>query len=348
MNYINHDTFIQDRINYIGASDIPILCPELVHNNSITPLELYYEKRGEQEREITPELQQLFDAGHEQENITLYNFLKTHDPDLADKARLKHLQKKNLSKKGNIHIFTEFIDGVMMAHPDLIWNNTNVEMKFIKHKGDEWNFYYKKVGDKYGGADDIPFKYFLQCQFQMMLTGCKETILCANYHGAEHYYFRFKAMKEFFYPLKNKAITFMQRVKEGTPVLPETLSDAKKLWPKKNKKAITLPNDSDEEKEFLLMVQMQKDRKKTLKKRIKNYEAEIDKMNATVSALLIDNNVLYAPDGTQLAKVSEYSYPKVKSLSELKKTDIKKYNRFMKYVEKNEMLKMVDVSKLNF
>ena len=79
--YINHDTWLEDRNKGIGASDIPILCNE---SNFMTPLDLWDQKINNTQPEIDDELQKLFDAGHDQEPIALYRYLKNQDESLCN------------------------------------------------------------------------------------------------------------------------------------------------------------------------------------------------------------------------------------------------------------------------
>jgi len=348
MNYLNHKTWLNDRKKYIGASDIPVLCQDNERFSETTPLDLYMEKRGEKEREISEELQNLFDAGHDQENIAIYRFLKKHDHDIAQKTQIKHLQKKNMPKNGHVHIFTEFKKDCMIAHPDMIWKKKNIEIKFVRYKSDGWNFYYTKEGKEYGTGEDIPFKYWLQCQFQMMLSGTKETILCANVQGSDFYYFRFNAEKTVFPILQKKASDFMNLVKSGTPPMPITRNDNKILFPDKNYKAMTLPVDTPEDKEFLLMIQLQKDEYKNIGKRIKNLSERKEKIKSNIMSIMTDYNVLYDNEGSKLASISEYETERVKTLNQVKKEMPEKYKRIKSYFEKYGLIKKSNTVRLSF
>ena len=148
--YLNYDTWLDKRNEGIGASDIPIILGE---SNFMTPLELWEIKTGKSKQVIDESLQTLFDAGHNQEPITVYNFLKSENDPLAEKVYMNHIKKKNMPKKGNIHLFTEFENNnIMFAHPDMIYNGLNIEAKFIRHKSLEWDF---EETNEMG----VPFKY---------------------------------------------------------------------------------------------------------------------------------------------------------------------------------------------
>ena len=70
---LNPKTWIKERYEGIGASEIAILCLKTAYK---TPLELYEEKVNKKDAPVSEETQKLFTAGKAQEPVTLYNFLK--------------------------------------------------------------------------------------------------------------------------------------------------------------------------------------------------------------------------------------------------------------------------------
>jgi hypothetical protein len=349
LSYLNFNNFTQDRHKYIGASDIHILCPELLYYEDSTPLTLYLEKLNKTEREFPEEIQNLLKAGKEQEVITVYNFLIDHgcDPKVALNVKLSHMQNKTLPADGDIHIFTEFIKGHMIAHPDLLYKNYNVECKYLRHKSSQWNFFYKKCGDKYGGPDDIPFRYWLQVQYQMGLTGKKKTIVAVNHCGLDFYYFKINFDKKTFLILEKKATDFMNNfVKAKTPPTPESSSDNDILFPNRSKTSYTLNDTNEDDKIMLINVQSNKVLKKEFKKKIKMYEEKINKINAGFKILLNIHDTLYSPTGEKLGSISTSERTSFIGMTELKKRNDAK--KLIKYLEKNDLLKTSKSQRLNF
>lgn len=322
--YLNHDTFLQDRKSGIGASEISILCGV---NKWKTPLELYYDKIGESTEVISEQTQKLFDAGHENESITLYRFLKKRNRTDTEKISSLLLQKKTLPKKSDCHIYTKFIkDKIMLCHPDFIYNDFNVELKFVKYKGDEWNFNYE--GD-YGTENDIPFNYYLQCQYQMMITGLDKTILVVNYQGCDHYEFLILANLELFTTFEKLVADFWKLIENKTPPMPQSRNDVKMLFPNKKFTALTVP--SELEVETILY----KDRYNYLKEKIKNLDNECDKIKTTVMSLMTNNNILQTSNGERIAKITESESERVMALSEIKKDKPNVY----KFLIENDAIK---------
>jgi predicted phage-related endonuclease len=316
--YINHDTWLKNRHDGIGASDIPILCGA---SNFMTPYELWEQKTEKKEREVSDNLQKYFDSGHEQEPITLYRFLKSRDNELAEKVLLKHLQKKHLPKKGNCHIFTEFKKNKFMyAHPDMIFNDCNIEAKFVKHKGSEWDFSYKEFDNNYGTKEDIPFKYYLQVQYQMMCTGLDESIVVVNYQGLDHYEFLIESDHELFKVFEKICTDFWNLVQTKTPPMPSNREDVKKLFGKCDETSLTLDD------EMSIHTILMKHRFKFIKDRIKKYEKEKEKIKNSVLMLMGKNSVIQTPTGEKIAYVS-ISKPseRIASLSSIKKQDTELY-----------------------
>jgi predicted phage-related endonuclease len=328
--YINQDTWLEDRNKGIGASDIPILCGA---SNFMTPYELWEIKTSKAQQKITDETQILLDAGHEQEPITLYRFLKNKVNDKFAKKILKyHYENKKIPEIEKTYLFTEFkYNDFMFAHPDMIYfdghSYTNIEAKFIEHKGNEWDF------------DDltengIPFKVYLQVQFQMMCTGLNKTIVCANYHGSQHCEFPIKVNPDLFPKFIKICTDFWQLVEQKEPPQPNTFKDVQKLFPNKNFKSLLLPEDLEMETMF------QKDKYNLLKQRIKKYEKEKDRIKTAVSTLMTNNNILQTANGEQIARIVSKEKEKIKKLSLIKKD----HPRIYKYLQKNNMIesKMVD------
>jgi predicted phage-related endonuclease len=349
MKYLSPANWLQKRKSFIGSSEVAILCGQ---SADTTPLDIYYDKRGEKEREISSDLQELLDAGKQQEPITVYNFLKKFDPEIADKVFMKHVTGKKLSAAGNVHLFTEFIHGNVIAHPDLLWKDYNVECKFIKHKGAEWNFHYKKNGNEFGSEGDFPFKYWIQCQAQMLCTGKKKTILAVNYHGAEFYYYKFKFDKSFGKKISKITSDFWGLVEAGTPCMPDNSFEADQLWPNRTYTSMTLRNETEDEKELFDSTLDMKDRYKYLKKRIKDLGAEVKMIGTSIRSLMSIHTVLQTPDGDQIARISEWEEERIIGLSKLKKSDKpedkRKYKRVRRFLERNGLIEKSVKSRLNF
>lgn len=322
--YINHDTWLEDRNKGIGASDISILCGQ---STFMTPLELWEQKTKNTQKEVSEDLQKLFDAGHDQEPVTLWKYLKgtyINENIIFD----YHLNKRNGTDTSFL-LFTEFHHpsyNFMFAHPDMIYfdgkEHINVEAKFIKYKGLEWDF------DDLT-SNGIPFKYYLQVQFQMMCTGLKKTILIANYQGVDFYEFEIEANEELFLKLEKICFDFWQLVEKKQPPMPSSRADVRKLFPNKNFKSLSLIGEIESD------TVMQKYRFNFLKDKIKKMENEKESIKTNVMSLMTENNVLQTADGEQIARIG-ISKPseKILKLSEIKKEHTNVY----KYLKKKDMI----------
>lgn len=335
MKYLNKNTWLKDRHHFVGASEVPILCGESTFK---TPLELWDEKVNQTKPKISDELQTLFDAGKDQEPITLYRFLKKRNHPMAEKVLINHYQNKKLSDK-DIFLFTEYTHKDIIAHPDMIFKMDgeliNVEAKYVKYNSSEWNLHYD---DEYGTQDDIPFKYYIQVQAQMLATGTKKTILCANFQGSDHYEFMIESNEEIFSTIEKLTTDFMDRVRAKEPVMPTTRSDWKKLFPNNNKTALTLPD------EISIETALMKDRFSMIKKRMKTLKKEEDNIKTSILSLMANNSVLQTSGGETLASITEYNSEAIIALSKLKKDKPKVYA----YLKKNECLYTNEITRLNF
>jgi len=317
--YLNHNKWLEERKKGIGASEIAILCGA---SNWSTPLEIWETKTGKDEKEVSEDLQRLFDTGHEQEPITLYRFLKKRQPELANIVLINHVQNKKIPKKYNCHLFTKFkYNDFMFAHPDMIYEDINVEAKFVQYKSSEWNF-------EDNTENGIPFKYYLQCQYQMLCTGLKKTILCVNYLGSKHYEFEFKADEKIFSIFKTLCNDFWKLVENKEPPMPQTRNDVKKLFPNKEFKTITLSGNME------IDTILKKDRFNIVSKRIKKLKSEQEEIKTYVMSLMTNNNILQTSNGEEIAKIIESNSERVIALSKIKKDKPEIY----KYLQKNNLI----------
>ena len=269
--------------------------------------------------EFDENTKKLLQAGKDQEPVTLQRFLKNRKSDhIFEKTEFHHPK----------HHF-------MFCHPDLIYKEANkwinVEAKFVKHKSDEWNF-----NDL--TENGIPFRYYLQCQYQMMVTGINKTILCCNYLGADHYEFEFKANLKLYKTFEKICFDFWKLVENKEPPMPSSREDVKKLFPNKNFKALTIPEEIADD------TIMQKDRFNFLKFRIKEMKKEQDRIGATIKTLMGPHNVLQNSEGEQIASITEWKEEKIKALSKIKDTDPEIY----KYLKRKGAIEEISKSRFNF
>ena len=322
--HIHPDTFTKDRNNGIGASDIPILCGA---SDWCSPYELWKQKRGDGENEIDEKLQQLFDAGHYQEPITMHRYLKKDYPDIANSVIIRHAEKGHFSKTAHAQINTRFYHPehkFMFCHPDLIFNDTNIEVKYSRYSSD---FDFDDLTE-----EGIPFKYYLQVQYQMLCTGLKTSYLVLNYCGLEHYeYGPIPANKDLHSKMEKICFDFWQLVQNNEPPLPTTRSDVKDLFPNKKFLAKTIPEDLE------ILTILQKDRFNILKKRRAKDEKEQKKIKAIVTALMVDNNVLNTQTGETICKISVSTKDDfVKGIMQLLEDD---HPELLKLLKKKELIK---------
>jgi putative phage-type endonuclease len=294
MNPFTHthpDTFTDNRNTGIGASEIAVLCGA---SDYATPYEIWKQKIDKTTPEVSDELQELFDAGHYQEPIAMHKFLKPRNESLANIVQIKHAEKSHFDESCDVQINTRFNHpqyGFMFCHPDLIYNNMNIEVKYAAHKSNEWDF------------DDltkngIPLKYYLQVQYQMLCTGLDTSYLVLNYLGYKHYEFGpIFENKQVQAKMEKIAYDFWQLVQNKQPPMPASRSDVMDMFPDKKFLTKTIPSDLE------LLTIMQKDRYNVLKARISKAKKEQDKIKASISALMTDNNVLQTQEGEIIAKI---------------------------------------------
>jgi predicted phage-related endonuclease len=321
-SHINPDTFTQHRNNGIGASEIAVLAGA---SEFSTPYMIWKQKAHNVSQIVTPELQKLFDAGHQQEPITLFNFLKTRNEDLANEVLIKHIQKKHFPKKSSTQIFTRFNHpkyDFMYCHPDMVYNNMNIEAKFSQYTK---SFDFNDLTE-----EGIPLNYYIQIQYQMMCTGIKTSALALNYQGGGYYeYIPINPNYDLMEKMTKIAYDFWQLVERKEPPMPETRNDVKDLFPDKTFLSKTVP----EELEMLTV--MQKDRYNVLKKNISRMKKEQDKIKTVVSALMTDNNVLTTSQGETIAKITVSEGEKLETLKVIKSD----YPKIYDILKKNDLIK---------
>jgi putative phage-type endonuclease len=318
--YIHPDTFTDTRNTGIGASEIAVLCGA---SDYATPYEIWKQKIDNTTPEISDELQELFDAGHYQEPIAMHKFLKTRNELIVDLVRTKHAQKDHFNKAFIAQINTRFNHpqyDFMFCHPDLIYNNMNIEVKYAAHKSNEWDF------------DDltengIPLKYYLQVQYQMLCTGIDTSYLVLNYLGYKHYEFGpIFENKQIQAKMEKIAYDFWQLVQSKQPPMPVNRSDVMDMFPNKKFLTKTIPSDLE------VLTIMQKDRYNVLKSRITKDKKEQDKIKASISALMTDNNVLQTQEGEIIAKISVSENEKIvrEALKKIKSDHLDVYDLMKK------------------
>jgi predicted phage-related endonuclease len=319
--YLNPETWRQERHNGIGASDIPIL---LEKTNFMTSFELWEQKRDKTNREFSEDMQKLIDAGHDQEPITLYKFLQNHN--YGDPGKVFDAHRHGTKFEG-FHLFTEFHHPkypFIFCHPDMIiklgskW--INVEAKYVKHQGYEWNF------DNLT-EDGIPEKYYYQVQFQMMVTGIKKTIIIVNYQGSDFYEFEIEAFPECFPAMEKICKDFQKLVENKTPPMPGTFKDSLKLFPDRKGTVLSLTDEIE------IQTLIQKDRYSEIKKKISYLKKVQDRIKGDVMSLMGDNNIMQTSDGEQIALYSQKDGDKFCSIK-----DVRKDTRLYNYCKKNKII----------
>jgi len=311
--HINHDKFESSRGTGIGASEISILCG---HSTFKTPYELWLEKTGQKKFEPDEELKSLFLSGHHQEPITAYRYFEEQDKKLAESVYMGMITKTPRIKENPIQIYTRFHHkkhDFMYCHPDIIDHDLNVELKYALYSKDF------DINDL--TESGIPFKYYLQIQYQMLCTGLKKSYLFLNKMGGNFYKFGpIIPNEEVFEQIEKLVYDFWQLVEKKEPPMPESRNDVKSMFPEKKFLAKTIPEDLE------LITIMQKDRYNIIKEKISKMKKEQDKIKTNISALMTDNNVLQTVEGDIIAKISSSKSEKIKALSKIKKDNPEIYN----------------------
>lgn len=211
---------LEARKKGIGGSDEAVL---LGLSPWKTPLELYYEKRGEWEPEDLSD-NELIHFGNVLEDVVAQEY-----------ARRNNVK---VERRNNMLASKE--------HPFLL---ANIDRKVVGSKrGLECktagSFMRKEWGES--GSDEIPDYYRVQCEHYMIVTGYTEWDLAVLIGGNEYRDFHIQQDKELSEMMIEQAAKFWEKVQKG--IAPEvdfnhkgTLDLIKKMHPGTNGETIELP-----------------------------------------------------------------------------------------------------------
>lgn len=333
-NFIPNETHFQKiRFKTIGASDIPIILGLV--KQWCTPYQLWLQKTG-REKGFQGNIATKWGKRHEVNIIASYIEEKVNI-EYATKFQidyLKHLKKRTKKYKPPTYYypFTEFIHPELpwaMAHPDCIdiSEGINIEAKSGRQ------FASIRRGDMDGFDKDdltesgIPLKYYVQCQWQMLCSGLKTTILRALIDTSDELTYTISYNKKIAEKLIEAASRFIYHVTNDKEPQPINSDDIKKLYPKTiNKTSYLFGTDSEFAKKMV-------DRKKFLSSKKKKIETELTDINDSLFVYIGGNKYLYSEDNIKLCSQVLFEKKGIASLKE-----IEKYPEIVKMLEEKKLI----------
>lgn len=191
-----------------------------------------------------------------------------------------------------------------MRHKDHPWMIANIDGYIAAENA---VFEAKSAGIMTGwdeGSDEIPFSYMIQCAHYAAVYDCDKVYLAVLFGnwGFQYKLYTYHRDRE----LEAKIIKMGERfwnehVKTGIEPKPQTMDDARTLFPSANDKTFAQATDD--------LINKVK-RKAELDQQIKDAEAEIEKIKVEVSSALGTNTTLVDQAGNKLAtwNVEKRSY----------------------------------------
>lgn len=250
----------------IGGSDAAVILG-LSHWKS--PVQLYYEKRGE--------------IGLDPPNEAM------HFGNLLEEVIAREYARRTGQKVARVNSTLRHPDhSWMMAHIDRrILNQADGMLLECKTAGKWW-----KASDwGESGTSDIPDYYMPQIQHYLAVTGWKSADLAALLAGND---FRIYSIERDDHYIKNLIASeadFWRRIQENDPPGPESEDDCRLLWADANGETAIA---SDEILEAFHTLH-------SVRERIKNDEATESALKIKIQEFMADNTFLIGPSGEKLA-----------------------------------------------
>ena len=255
-----------DRKSYIGGSDVAAIL-------GVSPwksqFQLYQEKIGEFQEEITPAKQKLFDRGKRWEPVVIDMLVD----ELQSLGHDVHILDRNKRYKDPVH---DFIAAEIDLELIVDGEEFNGEMKTVHP------FAAKDWGDE--NTDEIPVYYTAQCLHGQMVVGRNRTIVAALI-GADDLRVHFVDRdEEMIRIMRQKEIEFWARVKNRDAPEPTTADDIKHLFTKDSGSAVEANSEIIGAIEEI----------KTLKSTQKNIDVELETLIIQVKKYMGDSAYLFA------------------------------------------------------
>ncbi|SEN73264.1 YqaJ viral recombinase family protein [Nitrosomonas marina] len=255
-----------DRTKYIGGGDVAAI---LEVSPWKSQFQLYQEKIGEFQEEITPQKQRLFNRGKRWEPVVIDMLVD----ELQSLGHDVHILDRNKRYKDPVH---NFIAAEIDLELIIDGEEFNGEMKTVHP------FAAKDWGDE--NTDEIPIYYTAQCLHGQMVVGRNRTIVAALI-GADDLRVHFVDRdEEMIRIMRQKEIEFWTRVQNRDAPEPATADDIKHLFTKDSGSAVEANNEIIGAIEEI----------RTIKSSQKNLEVELERLIIQVKKYMGDSAYLFA------------------------------------------------------
>lgn len=257
---------LTDRKTFIGSSDAASIL-------GVSPwkslLQLYKEKTGEYQEDITPEKQKLFNRGKKFEPLILDMLIE----DLSDRGHdIEVISRNERLCDPEYQFIASETDMVLRIDGDI----TSAEAKSVN------GFAAKLWGD--AETDDFPIYYQCQTMHDMMVKGRNRCVVAALIGTDDLRIHWIDRDEEIIQALRTKEIAFWEMVQNRTPPKPTTHDDIKLLYKRDYGASVDV---DDEISEYFSSLVMAKEQQKEL-------ESKIDLITTKIKSFMGDAAVLTA------------------------------------------------------
>jgi len=253
LRFESHEEWLDIRRRGIGGSDVGAI---LGLNKYRTPLDVYFEKRGE----VEPEDLSDNDAVH-------FGIV------LEDVIAAEYERRTGRKVRRNNRV---------LQHPKYPWMLANLDREVV---GRERILECKTAGAYMAGGwgesgtDQVPESYLLQCMHYLAVTGRQVADLAVLIGGRDFRIYEIRRDEELIQMLIEREAEFWARVERGDPPAPLLLQDVSKLFPRH-----TPDKEVEATPDVLALLQGLRDRKDT----IKRLKEEAERLQMKISEAMGD------------------------------------------------------------
>jgi len=265
LRYETHEEWLELRTKGVGGSDAAAV---VGLNPYRTPLDVYFEKRGETEPEDLSD----------NEAVHFGNVLEDVIAQEYSRRTGRKVRRNNR----------------LLRHPEHSFMQASLDREVV---GESRLLECKTAGafmaDQWGeaGTDEVPMQYLIQCMHYLAVTGKDLCDLAVLIGGRDFRIYPIQRDEELVANLIAGEAEFWRRVQDGDPPPPQVVGDVHKLHPRDDGSVIRA------ETEAVLLVEAMNE----TKGQIKQLEAVKREHEKQLKAYLGDHAILEAPDGRKLA-----------------------------------------------
>lgn len=255
-----------DRKTYIGSSDSSVILGVSPFKSA---LQLYQEKIGEFQQEVTPEKQKIFNRGKKFEPLILemlVDELISRGHEVEEMARNERLRDPELPFLASESDMVLRVDGEIIS----------AEAKSVN------GFSSKLWGEP--ETDDFPVYYQCQTMHDLMVKGRNKCVVAALIGTDDLRIHWIERDEEIIQAIRDKEIAFWEMVQNRTPPEPTTHDDIKLLYKRDYGTAVDV---DDEISEYFSSLVMAKEQQKEI-------ESKIELITTKIKSFMGDAAVLTA------------------------------------------------------